>query len=129
MKIALDTNAYAKLMCNHKPLVECVEDAHAVFGPVTVIGELLAGFRLGSRRQENCAKLNEFLAVRGVTVLTTNRDVAERYAMLVQHLRQKGTPLPTNDVWIAAAVLETGARLITYDSHFGRIPGLALLSP
>ena len=44
--------------------------------------------------------------------------------MLVSQLRQQGTPLPTNDIWIAAIALERGAQLVTMDAHFDDIPGV-----
>jgi predicted nucleic acid-binding protein len=56
-------------------------------------------------------------------------DIAERYGILISQLTRQGTPIPTNDIWIAAAALETGSRLVTYDSHFEHIHGLIVLGP
>jgi tRNA(fMet)-specific endonuclease VapC len=58
-----------------------------------------------------------------------DKGVAERYGCLVRELRQQGTPIPTNDLWIAATSLETGARLVSYDIHFQRVPGLMVIAP
>ncbi|MFQ5810117.1 MAG: PIN domain-containing protein, partial [Armatimonadota bacterium] len=56
-------------------------------------------------------------------------SIAERYGVLVKQLKEQGTPIPTNDIWIAATALETGTRLVSYDAHFNNVPGLIVLSP
>ncbi len=129
MKVCLDTNAYSRLMGGHAPLTRLLESADEVLLPVTVLGELHAGFELGSKREANRRQLHELLGLPGVATTTLTDDIAERYGILVGQLSRQGTPIPTNDIWIAAAVLETGARLVTYDSHFELVPGLMLLNP
>jgi tRNA(fMet)-specific endonuclease VapC len=129
MRVCLDTNAYSLLMGGHAPLTQLLESADEVLVPVTVLGELHAGFELGARREVNRRQLDEFLALPGVETIAMTVEIAERYGVLVRQLTRQGTPIPTNDIWIAAAVLETGARLVTYDSHFEKIPGLIILSP
>jgi len=129
MRVCLDTNAYSRLMGGHAPLTQLLESVEEVLIPATVIGELHAGFELGSRREANRRQLEEFLALPGVETIAMTADIAERYGLLVGQLTRQGTPIPTNDIWIAAAVLETGARLVTYDSHFEKIPGLIVLAP
>jgi tRNA(fMet)-specific endonuclease VapC len=90
---------------------------------------LHAGFEKGTRRKENRRQLREFLDIPGVEAISISADMAERYGILVNQLSCAGTPIPTNDVWIAAAALDTGARLVSYDSHFKNVQGLILLSP
>ena len=65
----------------------------------------------------------------GVQITPPDEAVAERYGYLVRDLRQQGTPIPTNDLWIAASALETGARLVSYDAHFECVPGLIVIAP
>ena len=101
----------------------------AIHVPTVVLGELFAGFRLGSRYGENCLELEEFLELPGVRIAPPDRDVAERYGLLVAELRQQGKPIPTNDVWIAATALEAGARLLSCDTHFHHVPGLMVIAP
>ena len=129
MRVCLDTNAYSRLMGGHAPLTKLLESIEVVLVPATVLGELHAGFELGAHRTANRRQLAEFLALPGVETIGVTPEIAERYGILVSQLTRQGTPLPTNDIWIAAAVLETGARLVTYDAHFARIPGLIALSP
>ena len=129
MRLCLDTNAYCRLMSGHAPLTQLLESADEILVPATVLGELHAGFELGLRREANRRQLAEFLAMPGVETTAVTAGVAERYGILVRQLTRQGTPIPTNDIWIAAAVLETGARLVTYDAHFENVPGIVVLRP
>ncbi|MEI6809001.1 MAG: type II toxin-antitoxin system VapC family toxin [bacterium] len=129
MKVCLDTNAYSRLMRGHPPVKDLLEAAEVVLVTATVLGELHAGFEMGSRRDTNRRQLSEFLTLPGVETAAVTPDIAERYGLLVSQLTRQGTPIPTNDIWIAATALEAGARLITYDPHFQHIPGLITLSP
>ena len=129
MRVCLDTNAYSRLMRNQAGLQRCLEEAEIIHVPTIVLGELYAGFCLGSRYEDNCRELEAFLELPGVQIATPSQDVAERYGYLVRDLRQQGTPIPTNDLWIAAAALETGARLVSYDAHFQHVPGLIVIAP
>jgi tRNA(fMet)-specific endonuclease VapC len=129
MRVCLDANAYSRLMGGHVPLTQLLESSEEVLLPATVLGELHAGFELGSRRETNRRQLGEFLALPGVETIPVTTDIAERYGILISQLTRQGTPIPTNDIWIAAAALETGSRLVTYDSHFKHIHGLIVLDP
>ena len=129
MNVCLDTNAYSRLMIGHAPLTELLETADEIAIPATVLGELHAGFEQGARRAENRRALAEFLRLPGVATLPITGEIAERYGILVGQLARAGTPIPTNDIWIAAAALEIGARLVSYDTHFSAIPWLTVLAP
>lgn len=91
---------------------------------VITLGELEAGFTLGTRARENRMILEEFLAEPFVRVLPISPEIARRYGRLFATLRRAGTPVPINDLWIAASAEDAGANLITYDSDFARIPNL-----
>jgi predicted nucleic acid-binding protein len=94
-----------------------------------VLAELLAGFRGGSREEENRLHLADFLASPRVLTIAIDDDTAEFYAGLYSGLRRKGTPIPTNDMWIAASAMRHGLGLASLDGHFNRIDGLMLVSP
>lgn len=128
-RVCLDTSAYSKLMRGDRALATDLEESDEILVPVTVLGELHAGFEMGARQSENRERLETFLDQPGVFELNTTPNVASRYGVLVQQLRSQGTPIPTNDIWVAAAALECGARLIAYDSHFSHVPGLLIESP
>ncbi|NKB67500.1 MAG: PIN domain-containing protein [Candidatus Latescibacteria bacterium] len=129
MRVCLDTNAYSRFMRNGAGLRRCLEEAAQIYVPAIVLGELYAGFSLGSRYAENCSDLEAFLELPGVQVTAPDKDIAERYGYLVRDLRRLGKPIPTNDLWIAATALETGARLVSYDAYFEYVPGLMVIAP
>jgi tRNA(fMet)-specific endonuclease VapC len=108
-----------------------VQETPQVLVPEIVVGELLAGFAVGSRVRENTAVLNQFLAEEFVFEVAVDRGIAEHYATVFAMLRQRGTPIPTNDIWIAACGRATGAVIVTYDEDFTRVPALdvQLLTP
>lgn len=124
MKRLLDTNAYVALKRAHPAVAEIVRDASELAVSTVVVGELLFGFRNGNRYDKNVAELDEFLADARVGLLPVTRTTADRFGRIAAALRTAGTPIPTNDIWIAAHAFESGAELITFDAHFKVIPGL-----
>ena len=125
MRIALDTTAYSALMRAHRDVASLVRRAEAVLLPAVVAGELLYGFRAGSRFEENAARLEAFLDTPSVDLLSVTLVTVDRFARIATALREKGTPIPTNDIWIAAQAMEAGADLLSSDAHFGLVDGLA----
>ena len=99
-----------------------VSRADSVVVPAIVLGELLAGFRAGSRRERNEEELAEFLAHPAVFPGDVDADAAEHYARLVQALREAGTRVATNDLWVAAVASAQGLVVLTCDADFARIP-------
>lgn len=126
MKRLLDTSAYVALKRGHPQASSKVRLASQLTFSVIVYGELLLGFRLGSRYEQNIEDLEEFIAHSAVTLLDVNQVTADRFGRIAAGLRKAGTPIPTNDIWIAAQTMESGAELITLDRHFERIPGLVV---
>ena len=96
------------------------------------MGELWVGFLLGGRRERNQRDLAEFLSHPVVEELPVNREMGEIYAEIVVALQKAGKPVPSNDIWIAAAAARAGATVLTYDPHFSfmeRVGSLVLPSP
>ena len=127
MRILLDSNAYSQLKRGHRPVAELVRGAAAILVPLVVIGELLYGFRHGSRLERNVGELHAFLGNSRVAVPAMSFTTAERYSRIAATLRAKGRPIPSNDIWIAAQAMETGADLVSYDRHFAEVDGLACI--
>jgi tRNA(fMet)-specific endonuclease VapC len=123
-RIALDTSAYSHMRAGDGRVVDAVSRADVVVMSTIVLGELEYAFRKGSRYRANNTALTAFLAEPFVTVHDVDRRVAARYGELMIALRAGGTPIPANDVWIAATVMTTRARLITFDADFARVRGL-----
>lgn len=130
-RLVLDTSAYSHFRAGHPQMLNLLAAATAVVIPVTVLGELEAAFELGRRARENRVTLAEFLNEPFVTVWPTTPAVASHYGRLFATLKRSGTPLPVNDIWIAAASLDCTGRLVTFDGDFERIAELncTLLSP
>ncbi len=99
-------------------------EAPVIVVPAVVLGELAAGFALGRRAEENRRVLAEFLAEPFVSVLEVTAATARHYARIFVALRRAGTPIPLNDVWIAAGTMECGGHLLTFDTDFQRIADL-----
>lgn len=123
-RLILDTSAYSRLRRGHEAVLDTLAAAEVVLVPVTVLGELEAGFELGSRVKENRTVLSEFLGEPFVGVLDTTAAVARRYGQVFARLRRAGTPIPVNDIWIAAATIDSGAHLLTFDRDFRHVEGL-----
>jgi tRNA(fMet)-specific endonuclease VapC len=124
VRLALDTNRYTDMCRGDVSVVETVELAHEVYLPFIVLGELRAGFAVGSQGPRNEAVLRRFLLKAGVSVLYADDQTTHHYAALYRQLRQQGTPIPTNDMWIAALVLQHSLVLCARDPHFDALPQL-----
>jgi predicted nucleic acid-binding protein len=120
--VVFDTSAYSAFKRGHEEAVELTRAAGRILLPAVVIGELLAGFALGSRAAHNRAELEAFCSSPRVQVMALNRATAERYAVIYAYLRSAGKPVPTNDLWIAASAMEHGAVVATADRHFQAMP-------
>ena len=124
MKILLDTSAYVGFKRDAVEAVEIIVKAELIIFSPVVMGELMFGFRNGTRFKKNMDDLDRFLKHEVVDLLPIGKITSDRYSRIAVKLRQQGTPIPTNDIWIAAQAMEQGAELITSDQHFDKINGL-----
>jgi tRNA(fMet)-specific endonuclease VapC len=124
MKILLDTSAYVGFKVGVNEVVEIVAGADRIFFSPVVLGELMFGFRNGTKFRENMEELDQFLRHGAVEFIQIGKVTADRYSRIASSLKQQGTPIPTNDIWIAAQTMECGADLITSDRHFAKVSGL-----
>jgi tRNA(fMet)-specific endonuclease VapC len=123
-RIMLDTNAYTRLLLGDKNVLNTTASVELIFMSIFVIGELHAGFQGGTKKKEKKDILRRFLTKPTVKILNATFETAEVFGTLKSQLKQAGTPLPINDIWIAAHGIETGSVIITYDQHFHKIPGI-----
>lgn len=124
MRLALDTNRYTDLCRGDRAVVEVVELSEEVWLPFIVVGELRAGFAVGTQGPRNEAVLRRFLLKPGVGLLYADEQTTHHYATIYRQLRKQGTPIPTNDMWIAALVLQHSLSLYDRDAHFDNLPQL-----
>jgi tRNA(fMet)-specific endonuclease VapC len=122
--VALDTNRLTDLFQGDTELAERLGICEEVWIPLIVLGEIRAGFYGGTQRQRNETAMQRLLNKATVGILLPTRETAEQYARLFVQLKRAGTPVPDNDLWIAALALEHDLLLITRDQHFERIPQL-----
>src|ERR1700722_11990473 len=113
------------MMRGEPSVLQTVSLADEVWLPFIVIGELRAGFAAGTREVSNEAALRRFLLKPGVGILYADDQTTHHYASIYRQLRKQGTPIPTNDMWIAALVLQHSLVLFARDAHFDALPQLA----
>ena len=91
-----------------------------ILNPV-VLAELRAGFLRGTQRTRNEQELQTFLDSPRVNTIPIDDEAADRYAVILTSLWKAGTPVPTNDIWIAASAMQHGLRVLTTDEHYCHI--------
>lgn len=123
MRVLLDTNCLTDgLRGADRELARKLEEAVEVHIPFVTLAEIKAGFLAGRRTAENEGLLAAFLRLPGVSVLFADRGTTDVYARLFQQLRRAGTPIPTNDLWIASLAVQHQLMLLSHDEHFAKLP-------
>ncbi|OGQ04588.1 MAG: hypothetical protein A3F82_11110 [Deltaproteobacteria bacterium RIFCSPLOWO2_12_FULL_44_12] len=128
MKIAIDTNRYVDFCRGVPEVTATIQQAQQIFLPYIVLGELRAGFQSGKRGLVNERFLIRFLNSPRVDSLFPDENTTHHYARLFNQLKRQGTPIPTNDLWLAALTIQHDLQLFTRDKHFEQIPQLLLVS-
>jgi len=122
MKLVLDTSSYCDFAEGLFDAVDAIAAyGQSIFIPSVVLGELLFGFRKGTKRGFNERKLLQIVNRLNIEIIDINADVARKYAMIYLSLQRKGTKMPINDVWVAASCMEVGGTLLTRDKHFKHV--------
>lgn len=121
-RIILDTSAYSHFLKGNSEIKYSLQKADEIFLNPVVMGELIAGFLIGKREKKNREIFQEFLSSPRVRVIDINEETSERYAVILKYLRSAGTPVPTNDLWIAASAMQYGLKVLTTDKHYLKIP-------
>jgi tRNA(fMet)-specific endonuclease VapC len=121
-RLMLDTSAVSAFFQGHEEVGRHVGLADELYLNPVVLGELIAGFLLGRREKKNRQVLEGFLSSPRLRVMEMDVETSERYATIYAYLRTNGTPLPTNDLWIAASAMQHGLKLLTTDRHYLKVP-------
>jgi tRNA(fMet)-specific endonuclease VapC len=121
-RVLLDTSAYSAFMRGDPTVKEMLQTVDAIYVNAVVLGELRAGFLRGRMQPKNEARLRQLLASPRVSAVTIDEETAERYAVILNALWNVRTPIPTNDIWIAASAMQYGLVVITTDAHFLKNP-------
>jgi predicted nucleic acid-binding protein len=125
VRLAIDSNRYTDLCVGDEQAVSVIRGADEIHLPLVVLAELRSGFAHGARRGENERLLTRFLNSPRVRVVSPDEQTTQFYAEIYVDLRKKGRPIPTNDLWIAALVMQHGLVLFDRDSHLDHVRGLA----
>ena len=125
--LLIDTNIYSYALNGNADVIKVLQRAKKIAICSISIGELLSGFKAGSKENNNREELEEFLDSPRVQLHIIDENTAEFYAEIKNGLRKKGNPIPTNDIWIASIALQHGLKLYTNDQHFKYVPGLVLV--
>ena len=123
-RLVLDTSAYSRFRSGDSRVHDLIAEADVIIIPTTVLGELYGAFEVGSRARANHVDLRDFLDEPFVTVAPVTEAVARQYGRVYAALRTAGTPIPVNDMWIAASAIDQGSCLLTFDTDFERVGGL-----
>ncbi len=124
--LCLDTSAYSHFKTGNAQTKEIISRSKNIGLPSIVLGELRAGFLMGNKAEKNETELFEFMSNPFVRVLDVDEEASQIYAELVFDLKKAGTPIPTNDIWIAALSLRDGATLLTFDKQFEYVKKLGV---
>lgn len=124
MKIIVDTNRYRDFCAGVAEAVECFQTAEQISIPFVTIAELRAGFLAGTAGKRNAQVLSTFLTRARVQILWPDEQTTHQYARIWLQLRRQGTPIPTNDLWIAALALQHTMALFSRDGHFDHLAQL-----
>jgi tRNA(fMet)-specific endonuclease VapC len=123
--VLIDTNIYSHAMRGDSEMTRTLQQSPLLHTAIS-IGELFSGFKAGNREKNNRQELNQFLDSPRVTLYSIDEKSAEYYCLILDQLRNNGTPIPTNDIWIAAVAFQQGMPVYTKDKHFNNIKGLLL---
>ena len=121
-RIVLDTSAYSEYLKGNQAVKQIIQQSDEISLTPVIVGELLAGFVKGRYEKKNRDLLKEFLKSPRVSIMEIDEETSERYAIIVNYLREHGTPIPTNDIWIAASAMQYGLKILTIDKHYLKIP-------
>jgi len=120
-RIMLDTSGYIGFMKGHPEIIGEIQSADKILINPIVLGELHAGFLRSGLAKRNKNELFDFLSSSRVSIESIDEETAEKYAVIKDHLFKTGTPIPTNDIWIAASAMQHGLKVITTDKHFSKV--------
>jgi len=125
-RVLIDTNVYVSFKRKNQAIVKAFRHLDYIGIDITVLAELYAGFRSGRKEKQNRQELESFINNQRVYILNHNQDTAEFYSQIYHQLKNKGKPIPTNDIWIAAVAMQYGLEIFSLDSHFYAIEGLII---
>ena len=124
--VLLDPSVVIPYLKGDAAIKQQIQTVSVIYLPVTVVGELYCGAYISQQQDRTLQEIKNFL--NGVVMLGQSETTAECYGKIRAELAKAGTPIPENDIWIAASAMEQGIPLATRDAHFRRINRLNILN-
>ena len=125
--VVVDTNVLIGCFQREQGISGKVSEYDRVLVCPVVVGEFKTGIDIGTKRGRKAAeRLDEFLDDPAVVAVPCTEETADYYARIFRALKANGTPIPANDIWIAASALDHGASVLSCDGHFSCVPMLKL---
>ena len=122
----LDTNGLFTLAEGDSGLESVLRKALQLAIPVIVLGEYRYGISQSRHRMEYEEWLAEYLPK--FRILDVDERTAVSYSFVRSELRKAGTPIPSNDVWIAALCRQHSLPLVSRDRHFDAVSGVTRIA-
>ena len=120
--VLLDTSVVVRYFRKDAAIHRQIQACTTLYLPQTALGELYCGAHLSTNPTKALAEITSFLAA--VVVLFPGLSTADRYGQIRAVLSKAGTPIPENDIWIAAIAQEHQLPVAARDKHFDAVPGL-----
>ena len=121
----LDTNIVVPFLNGESTILTNIRKLEVIHIPVIVLGELYYGAKKSSRFRENIEKIKAFVSQ--CEIYPVDETIVENYGEIKSVLANQGTPIPENDIWIAAIVKEYNLPIVTRDKHFRHIPVIEVI--
>ncbi|MCF8303807.1 MAG: type II toxin-antitoxin system VapC family toxin [Bacteroidales bacterium] len=125
--LIIDTNAYAAYKKGNSEATQIITEVDTIILTPIIIGELLSGFKIGKKENQNREEFYQFLRLSKVNILYIDSSTSDEYSKIVMELREKGKPIPTNDIWIAASAKQYKLSIFSYDQHFDFLDNISLI--
>jgi tRNA(fMet)-specific endonuclease VapC len=127
VRIIIDTNRYRDFCEGTGEALEVIRRAETIFLPFITLAELRAGFAAGRQGPLNDRVLTRFINKPRVKLLFPDEETTRQYGYLYKQLRSQATPIPTNDLWIAALAVQHDLFIFSRDEHFAHLPQIPVV--
>ena len=129
MRLIIDTNRYRDYCSGVDEVVRVLRSAERICMAFVTLAELRSGFMYGTRAMQNEKFLVQFLCSPRVNILLPDEETTHHYARIFCQLKKQGTPVPTNDIWLAALTVQHHMAIFSRDRHFEALPQIAIVHP
>ncbi len=124
-KFLLDTNILIAFFNKEKSVIDYIKSGVEIYIPSAALGEMYFGAEKSAQKKSNIEKIDHLAEY--VTIIPCDKITAKVYGKIKNQLKDKGTPIPENDIWIAALSVQHHITLVSRDKHFNVVDKLDLV--